>query len=329
VSNPLLLIRLAWNPTGWTSGVRHDRSEGGWPKEHEWAAEDWNFARDQAVKDVVYAYAQGTPGKDAVQANTSGRWDIVFFTRHPAGRTGVVGFYRNAKLIRSPKNHFVAWKRMADVSEIRGDQLEAAFGAGSALGKAKRKQYMLEKHVNWTVSVDDVVTIPGLPGLPPPFNDWKRFHRFKNAYSAGSSLDEFLGMLVSDPDPELESAGFQQPSGTPSEVWEGRQVQRQHLVRERSSKVARQYRAEHLISDPLPPHYVCEACGRDHVVALAGFAKDVFDVHHQIPLATAPKAGAVLDPTQFCILCVLCHRLAHQAELYTVTELRDFLKNPK
>lgn len=320
-SNPVVLIRLAWNPRGWTAGVRHDRAEGGWPELHSWAGEDWNFAVDQAVGGIVYGFSQAVPGQEAVANNKNGLWDIVFFTRDPAGHSGVVGLYRNATVLRpETPARAAAWETLAKIAEVRARQLKVAFGGETALGKSKYNQYMKEKAVSWSVTADDIVTVGGFPGLPTPFDDWRRFHRFQNAYTVPGSLDEFLAGLVQSDDSELAAAGFSAPTGTPTAVREGQQRQRMHLVRERSSALARQYRASRLRLTP-KPHYECEACGTTLLAEHADFAVHGFDAHHQLPLHGAGPAGTATKAEDLCMLCVRCHRLAHSCGVFSARAL--------
>lgn len=329
MTNPTLLIRLSWNPKGWTAGVRHDKAEGGWPELHSWAGEDWNFAMDQAVAGTVYGFSQAVPGKEAIAANRTGRWDIVFFTRDPAGRSGVIGMYRDAVLLPPESTERDdAWAEMAKIAERRAKQLEVAFGDGTELGKAKRKRYLKERAVSWKVAVGNVVNIPGFPGLPEPFDDWRRFHRFQNAYAVGSTIDAFLDKLIHEDDPELIASGFLTPSGKPTEVWEGRQCQRKHLTRERNVTLVAKFRASRLIKSPIP-HFKCDACEATLVKEHAGFAEHGFDVHHQVPLHTLSGDGGKTNEKDLCILCVRCHRLAHASGYFAVSVLREILKSPE
>jgi hypothetical protein len=328
-----VLCAISWNKEGWTGPLLRNPEEpvlGQWVKEHGWAGEDWVFATDKAqlLKGRLYSYAQGNPSQERVDAS-KGRFNVFFYSKDEQGCEGLVGAYRNARYV-SDDERADRWQRLkaAKITKRRADQIRQAFGHAKATGKGEAAQFLELADVRWIVRADDVLVFdPMLPFAAPSWHPG-------NAHRSSELSTEVqcqLGRLLDAGDPgssEATASGFPLPSGPPEAVAEGRQRQRTHLVRERSSKLAQEFRASRLNLGP-PRHFACEACDQSYLKALGGHALDVFDVHHQVPLAKAPKGKQLTDPKELCILCATCHRLAHASGLFTVSELRDFLKNPK
>ncbi len=107
-----VLIRIAWNRFGWRKADSHGPSDGGFPADTGRAGEDWNFALQNAVKGKLVGFSQGLPGRKAVKAS-GGRFNVVFFAKHPDEGYGIVGVYRDAELLgESGQTRW--WQRLKD-----------------------------------------------------------------------------------------------------------------------------------------------------------------------------------------------------------------------
>jgi hypothetical protein len=325
---------LTWSDTGWTGPYQRkagDKVTGKYVTAEGWGAEDWNFATSpqHLVNGKVYGYAQGDPSAKRVEA-AKGVFNVVFFTQLPNGNVALVGAYVGARYV-SDEDVGRRWKEMkqADAVATREQELKDAFGESEARAAAV-KELRAQKAVRWIVSRKNVLVFPDIvPFDPPGLRPNDPYYLHKLAPDVQEVINGLLVGTASQPsDPALDAAGFPPDAGSTTEAKEGRKLRRSHLSRERNTKLARARRALNLSSDPSPFH-TCEACDTTLVDEHGPYALRGFDVHHQVPLAEAGDSEVVTSIDDLCVLCVRCHRLAHRAELYTVPELRAFLKNPK
>lgn len=106
-------------------------------------------------------------------------------------------------------------------------------------------------------------------------------------------------------------------------VAEGATLYRLHRVRERSTRLRKKKLDEARAAGPLR----CEACGVDPGVHYGVVADNVFDVHHNVPLATT---GEVRVRTKdLAILCPTCHRVIHRLHGVTPFELRRIIETQR
>jgi predicted HNH restriction endonuclease len=332
--NETILCAITWNKTGWTTPYERTDDDpiiGDWVKNNRFGGEDWlfNTAPEQQLNGKLYTYAQAEMGPDRVQAS-HGVFNVFFYTKAPGGEARLVGLYRNAEyILRDDEegSRTRAFNRLqrAGINKIRAEQLRAGFSTPAAAAAAI-ETFRSAADLSWIVSPDDVhtfgegyrITAPSWRVSNAHFVD-KLSHKDQNLlarllYEAGEGDD-------------LEDAGFPRSKSFTEKAQEGQRRQRLHLRRERSSALVTSYRKRRALAGP-PEHWTCDACDTTLVAEHGPFARNGFDVHHQVPLHQAGDTGRVTNTDELCILCVRCHRLAHASNKLTVNELRQFLSNP-
>lgn len=299
-----ILCAVTWSPNGWTGPVERGSKDpmlGDWVRTHRWAGEDWLFARtpDQLVDGNLYTYAQGDPSDLRVEA-AGGLFNVFFYVKGDTGAE-VVGLYRHARYV-SEGDHDLLWKKLkaSGVARRRAAQVAAAF-TDKKVGKREAAAYLDGEDLRWVVPLANVTVYETRPRLDAEL--WRAGNAHRVAPLTAHDQAQLARLLDDEEaDPEVIDAGFPTPGSTPDAVIEGRKRQRAHLSRERSSSLARQFRASRLQPGP-PPHFVCDACATTLVGEHGPFAVRGFDAHHQVPLA-------------------------HASGRFTVDALRAFLKHP-
>lgn len=298
---------IAWNVHGWTKP--HERyGHGDWNKKHGWAAEDWNFAFDQALRGFLYGYGQGAP-KPSRLAFFDGIFDVVFYTNHPERGAVIVAVYRQARFLDEADAE-TAFRRLekAGIVRKRRDQLRAAF-SDPKKGRREVATFDRDRPVRWKVRIEDVLILP----KPMPFvpTSW---HYRNTHYNGLQSLQDLMPGLRVSPD-DLVNTGF-----TPVHSREGMLRERTHLARERCQSVVDEVKASRL--------HVCEACGFTFSSKYADPKADGYvEAHHTVPLKAAdPTSGVVPEASQFVLLCADCHRVAHLTGRFDIASLRSILR---
>lgn len=313
-----VLCALTWSENGWTGGYERkpgDPALGPWVKQHRWAAEDWTFAlaKAQLVGGKLYAGSQ-VYAKPARVAKSGGRFHVVFYTKAPDGRVGIVGAYRNAQYVSNGELPEY-WKRAvkAGVASRRANELRGSFGAGKR-GDKVADRFNRDRPLRWVVDPDDVFVFDAL--IPHAFKGW----RPQNANKTKLSLSEWIpGIDVAAED--AESAGF-----PPATSREGALIQAQHLKRERDRAMIRKFKKDFLGKHAA---YFCEACGKAESAGLSaryvGHGDAIYEAHHEEMLGKAPSVGMETDPSKLRLLCANCHRFAHASDRLTLDLLREVL----
>jgi predicted HNH restriction endonuclease len=88
------------------------------------------------------------------------------------------------------------------------------------------------------------------------------------------------------------------------ETEEGRELLRQHIVRERSALLIARFKAIHR---PLK----CEVCGFDFAVAYGEMGKGFIEAHHVKPLVDV-RPGDKTKLEDLAAVCSNCHRMLHR-----------------
>jgi 5-methylcytosine-specific restriction protein A len=191
----------------------------------------------------------------------------------------------------------------------------------SDLGKTYRNPsgvYM--KLMNFR-SYDPLYTVTGKVGLTRGNKDeqvvWDLYaHRL-----------EYLGSLVTiikaavDFDDDETGIGEDDEEGI-EDCEEGRILTRMHRYRERSRKLAtefkKQYRKRH-------GKLECAGCDLDFAINYGEISDSLIDVHHTKPVHTL-QPGEKTSPKDLVLLCVSCHRAVHAKKMWlSIIQLRQQL----
>lgn len=90
-----LLLRLCWNTLRWQRPSGPPKDDG-YPNEHGFGHDEWNFNLDDAIEGYVYGHHPYKPAA-SVLTKARNRFEIGFWTKHPISREKqLVGFYRRA-----------------------------------------------------------------------------------------------------------------------------------------------------------------------------------------------------------------------------------------
>jgi len=121
--------RMCWNTSGWRrpTGVTQDVT--GYPREHGFGHEEWNFQTDDAVEGFVYGYLYYRPTEDKIKS-AGGHFRIAFWSVHPATRERlVVGYYLDA-VVPSPEDYDLVNQvfEREGIYERRAEELSTVVG---------------------------------------------------------------------------------------------------------------------------------------------------------------------------------------------------------
>lgn len=112
-------------------------------------------------------------------------------------------------------------------------------------------------------------------------------------------------------DPDLETKDLAAP--------EGRQLMKNHLVRERNPALVKKKKRAVLNTTG---RLTCQVCTFDFFETYGQLGKDFAECHHIVPLSQLPKVSLTsLD--QLAIVCANCHRMLHRGNPWkTIAELK-------
>lgn len=104
------------------------------------------------------------------------------------------------------------------------------------------------------------------------------------------------------------------------EAFEGTQIPKSHLVRERDPKLVAAFKAT-----LAEPH--CEACGMNFEEFYGPIGASYIEAHHKTPVALIAN-GTKTTIEDLAALCANCHRMIHKNFPMTVEELANILALP-
>lgn len=311
MTRPTVGQPLDTNPNGWTGPWHRPTSGADYVRDTGLAAEDWNFALEQAVVESdgtwLYGYGQGRVSEARVGKAPDG-FDVLFYHRLPNGTFRAAGLYLAAEYIHED-DAADAWVKLEEAGHVKTRLAQLGLALVDDPKKAKLARAELKKggHLRWRVRLENVVVFDPQPVISP-----KRptDHRHTNAYDwTDHAWSEVVVVL---PEVLLQTI-------------EGKLITAAHRARERSAAfrsavlTVRKERMAHGAS------LCCEACQADLGKLYGPALQDFVEAHHTIPLHTFAAHGGKVTEHDIALLCPNCHRVAHRTGRWTVGEIKQLL----
>ncbi len=171
-----LMQRVCWNTRGWQmpSGSTNEK---GFPGEHGFGHEEWNFQLSDTWNGFVFPYTYLAPQQRILKKH-GGVFNVGFFTRHQERNEWLfLGIHHNAQIIQEeeyPK--IIEAFEKGGVFERRADELLSATDAKTRKAALKEVTDAFEApYIRIKAPVSDVDVFPQPILIDKPSN-----HRFKS-----------------------------------------------------------------------------------------------------------------------------------------------------
>jgi hypothetical protein len=200
---------------------------------------------------------------------------------------------------------------------LQGKDGPAVIGYGESAGAPKQElnvrricirfEYIVDPTVGVLVSREKLLKIPDAKGI------WRTQ---SSGIFVPSDVASKLESLVE------RSEFLQDIPEALDEAFEGRQIPRLHLIRERDERLVRRK-----LEQAIKRHgkLICEVCGFDFAMYYGPLGEHFMECHHKKPLHTLSES-AVTRIDDLALVCSNCHRMIHRRQAWiTVEELKSII----
>lgn len=237
--------------------------------------------------------------------------NVIWIATHQEGGRRVIGWYKNARVYRERQRHN---KNKYPTTQHERDKV------GSYRITAKQEDIHLIIEDQRHLIINPSKKRKGFPGMNSIF--------YPSNYKENNELTEFLIDLNTEIDKTSRKATdsfcLVEETDSVEGSWdfEGKLQLKQHLEKERSKKLIKDFKNK-------LTNYSCSICNFSFESAYGALGYGFIEAHHTIPIATLTEQTK-MSPFDLIAVCSNCHRMLHRSNPpLSAKQLQSLIRNYK